>query len=226
MAVYINGISAVTPQNTFENNDLPENLDNEACMYLQIKIPDYKKYIPAIALRRMPKSLRIFFSEIVLSKPIFSQSFSENNDCLGLLKISVVFVFIFEHCWVFVRRFLVHFIAEIMDFPFIGGRIKPNVLTQNIARNLNLKLTVKETSSVKKAWADVKDNIDKDIAVGLKLDCYYLKYFTTKIHFAGHYVAMYGYDKEFAYLVDTDQQGGKVKTTLKNLELARKRAKI
>jgi hypothetical protein len=32
---------------------------------------------------------------------------------------------------------------------------------------------------------------------------------------------MYGYDNEFAYLVDTDQQGGKVKTSLKSLELAR-----
>ncbi|MCK5233408.1 MAG: BtrH N-terminal domain-containing protein [Candidatus Aenigmarchaeota archaeon] len=110
---------------------------------------------------------------------------------------------------------------KIMDFPFIGGRIKPDVVTQNIARNLNLKLTVKETSSIKKAWDDVKDSIDKEVAVGLKLDCYYLEYFTTKIHFAGHYVAMYGYDNEFAYLVDTMQQGGKTKTSLKSLELAR-----
>ena len=110
---------------------------------------------------------------------------------------------------------------KIMDFPFIGGRIKPDVLTQNIARNLNLKLDVQETSSVKKAWEDVKNNIDKNIAVGLKLDSYYLEYFTNKIHFAGHYVAMYGHDDDFAYLVDTKQQGGKIKTSLKNLELAR-----
>jgi phosphoribosyl-ATP pyrophosphohydrolase len=32
---------------------------------------------------------------------------------------------------------------------------------------------------------------------------------------------MYGYDESFAYLVDTQQQGGKVKSSLKNLELAR-----
>ncbi|MFA5995958.1 MAG: BtrH N-terminal domain-containing protein [Patescibacteria group bacterium] len=109
---------------------------------------------------------------------------------------------------------------KIMGFPFIGGRIKPDALTQNIARNLNLKLDVQETSSTKKAWENVKSNIDKNIAVGLKLDCYHLDYFTIKIHFAGHYVAMYGYDDNFAYLVDTKQQG-KVKTSLKNLELAR-----
>ncbi len=53
------------------------------------------------------------------------------------------------------------------------------------------------------------------------MDCYHLEYFTNKFHFAGHYAAMYGYDKGFAYLVDTDQQGGKVKTSLKSLELAR-----
>lgn len=110
---------------------------------------------------------------------------------------------------------------KIMDFPFIGGRVKPDVLTENICRNLNLKLDVIETSSAKKAWENVIKHLEKGKAVGLKLDCYHLDYFTNKFHFAGHYVAMYGYDDEFAYLVDTDQQGGKVKTTLKNLELAR-----
>ena len=110
---------------------------------------------------------------------------------------------------------------KIMDFPFIGGRIKPDALTQNISKNLNLKLEIAETVSLKKAWENVKNNIDKNIAVGLKLDCYHLDYFTNKIHFAGHYVAMYGYDEKFAYLADTIQQGGKVKSSLKNLELAR-----
>jgi hypothetical protein len=110
---------------------------------------------------------------------------------------------------------------KMMDFPFIGGRVKPDDLTKNIARNLNLKLEIQETSSVKKAWENVKNHIEKNVAVGLKLDSYYLDYFTNKIHFAGHYVAMYGYDEEFAFLVDTKQQGGKVKTSLKNLELAR-----
>lgn len=87
-----------------------------------------------------------------------------------------------------------------------------------------MNLNAQETASVKKAWENVKNNIDKNIAVGLKLDSYYLDYFTNKIHFAGHYVAMYGYDDNFAYfayLVDTKQQGNKVKTLLKNLELAR-----
>ena len=110
---------------------------------------------------------------------------------------------------------------KVMDFPFIGGRIKQDVLTQNIASNLNLKLEVKETSSVKKAWENVKNNIDNNIAVGLKLDCYYLDYFTDKIHFAGHYATVYGYDEIDAYVVDAMQTKGIVKTSLKSLELAR-----
>jgi hypothetical protein len=108
-----------------------------------------------------------------------------------------------------------------MNFPFLGGRIKPDVLTENICHNLNLKLAVEETSSKKKAWNIAQQYLDQGTAVGLKLDAYHLDYFTSKIHFAGHYVAMFGYDDKYAYLVDTRQQGGKVKTTLKSLELAR-----
>jgi len=108
-----------------------------------------------------------------------------------------------------------------MSFPFIGGRIKPDLLTQNIAKNLHLELTVNETSSSQKAWESVRQLIDKRQVVGLKLDCYHLEYFTRSFHFAGHYVAMYGYDDNHAFLIDTSQQGGQVKTSLKSLALAR-----
>lgn len=108
-----------------------------------------------------------------------------------------------------------------MNMPFIGGRIKPDLLTQNIAKNLGLKLEVKETSSKDKAWKSVKGLLDRGKAVGLKLDCYHLEYFTNPIHFAGHYVAIIGYDDKDAFLVDTAQQGGEVITSLKSLEQAR-----
>lgn len=108
-----------------------------------------------------------------------------------------------------------------MDYPFIGGRIKPDLLTKNIVKNLGLKLVALETSSKAKAWKNVKDLLDEGRVVGLKLDSYYLEYFSRPIHFAGHYVAIYGYDEESAYLVDTRQQGGKVKTSLNSLALAR-----
>jgi hypothetical protein len=57
--------------------------------------------------------------------------------------------------------------------------------------------------------------------VGLQLDSYHLDHFSTKVHFGGHFVAIYGYDDTHAHLVDTAQQGGAVKTTLTSLERAR-----
>ena len=108
-----------------------------------------------------------------------------------------------------------------MDFPFMGGRIKPDLLTANIARNLGLMLTVKETASTAKAWQAVKALLDAGTAVGLKLDSYYLEYFSKPFHFAGHYVAAVGYDEQNAFLTDTEQQGGEVSTSLKSLEAAR-----
>lgn len=108
-----------------------------------------------------------------------------------------------------------------MEFPFIGGRVKPDVLTKNIARNLNLDLTVRETSSPQKAWKEVKQILDLGQAVGLKLDCFHLEYFSNPFHFAGHYAAIYGYDEEKAFLVDTRQQGGRVTASLDSLARAR-----
>ncbi len=110
---------------------------------------------------------------------------------------------------------------KIMDFPFIGGRVKTDLLTANIAKNLGLKLIVKETSSTTKAWQEVKQLLDSGKAVGLKLDCFHLEYFTHPIHFAGHYVAILGYDDKNAFLVDTKQQGSEVISSLESLERAR-----
>ncbi|KAA3628959.1 MAG: DUF4872 domain-containing protein [Bacteroidetes bacterium] len=110
---------------------------------------------------------------------------------------------------------------KIMDFPFIGGRVKPDVLTENICRNLNLELEVRETSSMKKAWQNVAEYLDQGQPVGLKMDCYHLEYFTNKIHFAGHYATIYGYDETTAYLNDTNQQGRDARTSLDSLALAR-----
>jgi hypothetical protein len=108
-----------------------------------------------------------------------------------------------------------------LDFPFIGGRVKPDILTQNIARNLGLDLEVKQTASQPKAWTNVVEKLDAGIPVGLKLDCFHLEYFSKPFHFAGHYAAMVGYDDQYAYLVDTAQQGSEFKTSLASLAKAR-----
>ncbi|MEV6805337.1 BtrH N-terminal domain-containing protein [Streptomyces sp. NPDC051129] len=108
-----------------------------------------------------------------------------------------------------------------MDFPFLGGRVKPFDLTSNLALRLGLELLTQETTSPRKAWDNVAALIDAGHPVGLQLDSYHLDYFGSRIHFGGHVVAMYGYDDRNAYLVDTDQQGGAVSTSLTSLAQAR-----
>jgi hypothetical protein len=115
----------------------------------------------------------------------------------------------------------VYWDARSMDFPFLGGRVKPFVLTRNLAAALDLDLEVKETASPRRAWENVAGPIGAGSPVGLQLDSHHLDYFGSKVHFGGHVVAMYGYDDRDAYLVDTDQQGGAVTTGLASLARAR-----
>ncbi|MGY3203871.1 BtrH N-terminal domain-containing protein [Streptomyces sp. TE5632] len=115
----------------------------------------------------------------------------------------------------------VYWDSKAMGFPFLGGRVKPFELTRNLAAALGLELLVEETTSPRKAWRNVAAPLDAGRPVGLQLDSYHLDYFSTKVHFGGHVVAMYGYDEQNAYLVDTDQQGGAVSTGLAGLARAR-----
>ncbi|WP_183066130.1 BtrH N-terminal domain-containing protein [Streptomyces sp. gCLA4] len=108
-----------------------------------------------------------------------------------------------------------------MEFPFLGGRVRPFDLTRNLAARLGLQLQVQETTSPRKAWDVVAASIDAGHPVGLQLDSYHLDYFGSKVHFGGHIVALYGYDDRSAYLVDTEQQGGAVSTSLSSLARAR-----
>ncbi|WP_410792118.1 BtrH N-terminal domain-containing protein [Kribbella sp. C-35] len=111
--------------------------------------------------------------------------------------------------------------SKSLGFPFLGGRVKPFELTRNLAGTLELELLVQETTSPRRAWENVAGSIDAGHPVGLQLDSYYLEYFSSKVQFGGHVVAMYGYDDQNAYLVDTDQQGGAVSTSLSSLAEAR-----
>ncbi|KJY18113.1 MULTISPECIES: BtrH N-terminal domain-containing protein [Streptomyces] len=111
--------------------------------------------------------------------------------------------------------------SKSMGFPFLGGRVKPFELTRNLTAMLGLELLVGETTSLRKAWQNVAAPIDAGRPVGLQLDSYHLDYFSTKVHFGGHVVAMYGYDEQDAYLQDTGPQGGAVSTSLASLARAR-----
>ncbi|MEV7549976.1 BtrH N-terminal domain-containing protein [Amycolatopsis sp. NPDC089917] len=108
-----------------------------------------------------------------------------------------------------------------LPFPFLGGRAKPAEITRKLADRLGLTLWVKETTSARTAWRNVAEPLDAGVPVGLQLDSYHLEYFTSKVHFGGHFAALYGYDDQNAFLVDTAQQGGSMSTSLESLERAR-----
>ncbi|GHA17599.1 lantibiotic ABC transporter [Streptomyces spiroverticillatus] len=115
----------------------------------------------------------------------------------------------------------VYWDSKSMGFPFLGGRVKPFELTRNLAATLGLDLQAAETTSARKAWQNVAVPLDAGRPVGLQLDSFHLEYFTTKVHFGGHVVALYGYDDERAHLIDTAPQGGAVTTGLDSLARAR-----
>ncbi|MEV0717795.1 BtrH N-terminal domain-containing protein [Asanoa sp. NPDC050611] len=115
----------------------------------------------------------------------------------------------------------VYWDAKAMAVPFLGGRTKPLEIVRTVGDRLGLTLDVRETGSSGKAWQHVEEALAGGRPIGLQLDSYHLDYFTTKVHFGGHTVAMYGYDDTHAYLLDTAQQGGAVTTTLASLARAR-----
>ncbi|MBB4717669.1 hypothetical protein BJ965_007551 [Streptomyces luteogriseus] len=94
-----------------------------------------------------------------------------------------------------------------MPTPFVGGRIKPDTLSENLANALKLRLSVHETSSVKRAKEQLLAELESGTIVGLKLDRYFLDYSTDDFRFAAHYVACVGYDDDRFALVETRPLG-------------------
>ncbi|MFF4984231.1 BtrH N-terminal domain-containing protein [Streptomyces sp. NPDC001046] len=95
-----------------------------------------------------------------------------------------------------------------MPTPFVGGRIKPDTLTENLAQALKLRLSVHETSSEKRARDHLLAELGSGTVVGLKLDRYCLDYSTDDFRFAAHYVACVGTDDEGRFaLVETRPLG-------------------
>lgn len=108
-----------------------------------------------------------------------------------------------------------------LPLPFVGGRTKPFALTTALCANLGAECQAIETTSKAKAWSSLEGPLTRGQPVGLQLDCYHLDYFSKPVHFAGHFVAAYGFDAKDVMLVDTAQQGSTQKASRKNLEAAR-----
>jgi hypothetical protein len=108
-----------------------------------------------------------------------------------------------------------------LPLPFVGGRVKPFELTSALCANLGLECVAVETTSKAKAWSSLENSLRAGQPVGLQLDCYHLEYFSQPVHFAGHFVAAYGFDEQVVWLVDTAQQGSEQRASRQGVEAAR-----
>ncbi len=75
------------------------------------------------------------------------------------------------------------------------------------------------------AWQHVAAWVDRDVPVMLRSDIFYLDYYNSSTHFAGHTILLVGYDDEHAYLSDT-QFDSVQHVTLARLDEARSAAQL
>jgi hypothetical protein len=108
-----------------------------------------------------------------------------------------------------------------LPLPFVGGRVRPFELTKALCANLGVECAAVETTSKARAWTSLENTLRQGQPVGLQLDCYHLEYFSRPVHFAGHFVAAYGFDERDVWLVDTVQQGSEQRVSRSRLEMAR-----
>jgi hypothetical protein len=88
-----------------------------------------------------------------------------------------------------------------LDDPFLGGTGRG--LLQSFCGNLDLSYDLMAWESDQDAMDDLHRHIDKQVPVIVHLDLYYLPYFGSKMHFAGHRAVPVGYDDRNVYLADT-----------------------
>lgn len=105
--------------------------------------------------------------------------------------------------------------------PLLAGRIDSCAVAQNFAAVSGVELVVEECDDVEEAMARLREILAQGKVVGLKLDIFYLPYFSSRRHFCAHFIAAFGIEGEVALVVDTAQQGGVHRVPLADLAMAR-----
>jgi hypothetical protein len=106
--------------------------------------------------------------------------------------------------------------------PMLTGRIGPALLSRNACSALGVELRESRAPDAESAHVAAAELLEAGHVVGVSVDIFHLDYFSSRSHFASHYIALYGLDESLAHVVDTDQQGGA--QTLPEESLRRARA--
>ncbi|WP_078615260.1 BtrH N-terminal domain-containing protein [Streptomyces sp. NRRL S-475] len=105
--------------------------------------------------------------------------------------------------------------------PMLTGRIEPALLSRNACAALGATLRESRSPDSESASAAVTELLAAGHVVGVSVDIFHLDYFSSRSHFASHYIAVYGLDDSLAHVVDTEQQGGAQTLTAQSLRRAR-----
>ncbi|WP_369198222.1 BtrH N-terminal domain-containing protein [Streptomyces djakartensis] len=105
--------------------------------------------------------------------------------------------------------------------PMLTGRIEPARLSRNACSALGVELRASRAPDADTANAVATQLLESGHVVGVSVDIFHLDYFTSRSHFAAHYIALYGLDDTLAHVVDTEQQGGARTLPAQSLRRAR-----
>ncbi len=105
--------------------------------------------------------------------------------------------------------------------PMLTGRIEPALLSRNACAALGVTLRESRSPDPESASAAATELLAAGHVVGVSVDIFHLDYFSSRSHFASHYIAVYGLDDSLAHVVDTDQQGGAQTLPAESLRRAR-----
>ncbi|MFC8142767.1 BtrH N-terminal domain-containing protein [Streptomyces paradoxus] len=105
--------------------------------------------------------------------------------------------------------------------PMLTGRIEPAVVSRNACSALGVELRASQAPDSESAFAAAVELLDAGHVVGVSVDIFHLDYFSSRSHFASHYIALYGLDDSLAHVVDTGQQGGAQTLPTESLRRAR-----
>ena len=96
-----------------------------------------------------------------------------------------------------------------VKYPALGGRIKPLELDVRACRNLGVALTVRTSTSPKRAYEALKTTLQNGVPSMIWADAYYLGYLHSGAHYGAHNLVVAGIDedKDVVYVADHQRDG-------------------
>ena len=96
-----------------------------------------------------------------------------------------------------------------LKYPALGGRIKPLELDVRACRNLGVALTVRTSTSPKRAYDALKANLQNGVPSMIWADAFYLGYMNSDVHYGAHNIVVAGIDedKDLVYVADRSHDG-------------------